>query len=438
LTSVVFTHFAMTAPAHNPWLHRFALLTAAATLALIGIGGLVTSHEAGMSVTDWPTSYGYNMFFFPISKWWHQGNIFYEHSHRLVASGVGLLTTILVLWLHGKTARPLMRWAGLALLVLAIAAGLMLPKRGTDGLVSGIAGLALFGASFVWPRCEPAAKWLRRLGLVAFFAVLLQGVLGGLRVLMLKDEIGIFHAALAQMFFVLTCALALFTSRWWQNLHSVVAACDRRSNSTATAAVTDPRCERGNLRRLVLLTTLLILGQLILGATMRHQHAGLAIPDFPLAYGKLWPAMDADSILRYNQHRIEVVAANPITAFQISLQMAHRLMAVAILGGVLACAWLSRRRLGAGSPLAKLALVWLGLVLIQVGMGAWTIWSDKAADITTAHVLVGAVSLVTGALWCLIAFHRSAPLPGAGPALAPLGAQRAESFGVRPALGAGR
>ena len=60
---------------------------------------------------------------------------------------------------------------------------------------------------------------------------------------------------------------------------------------------------------------------------MRHQHAGLAIPDFPLAYGKLWPAMDADSVARYNQQRIEVVAANPITAFQIGLQMIHRLLA---------------------------------------------------------------------------------------------------------------
>ena len=55
-------------PNHR-WLHRFAVLTALATLALIGIGGLVTSHDAGMSVPDWPNSYGYNMFLFPPSKW---------------------------------------------------------------------------------------------------------------------------------------------------------------------------------------------------------------------------------------------------------------------------------------------------------------------------------------------------------------------------------
>ena len=69
---------------------------------------------------------------------------------------------------------------------------------------AGSAGLALLGASVVWPRCEPAAKWLRRLGWIAFAAVVVQGVLGGLRVVFFDDAIGIFHATLAQLFFVLT------------------------------------------------------------------------------------------------------------------------------------------------------------------------------------------------------------------------------------------
>ena len=90
----------MTRSQDNPWLHRFALLTAASTLFLIWLGGLVTSHGAGMAVPDWPTTYGYNMFFFPISRW--VGGIFYEHSHRLVASGIGCLTVILTVWLWLK------------------------------------------------------------------------------------------------------------------------------------------------------------------------------------------------------------------------------------------------------------------------------------------------------------------------------------------------
>jgi cytochrome c oxidase assembly protein subunit 15 len=370
-------------PAQNAGLHRFAVLTAIATLGLIGIGGLVTSHGAGMAVPDWPNTYGYNMFCFPLSQW--VGGIFYEHTHRLAASGVGLLTVVLALWLYGRSARPFMRWAGAVLLVAGGATMAAMPRRWADGLVLGLTALAFLGASTVWPRCEPSAKWLRRLGLAAFFAVVLQGVLGGLRVVLFKDAIGIFHAALAQLFFVLVCAIALFTSRWWH------------TNSTRLPASS---CHQ--LSTLFLLSTLLILAQLTLGAAMRHQHAGLAIPDFPLAYGKLWPAMDAGSVARYNQQRIEVVAANPITAFQIGLQMIHRLLAVAILGAVAFATWSTLRALGGKNSLSRMALVWLGLILTQVALGAATIWSNKAADIATAHVLVGALALALGAILSIV------------------------------------
>ncbi|HXU78035.1 MAG TPA: COX15/CtaA family protein, partial [Methylomirabilota bacterium] len=87
----------------SPWLRRFAFGTALVTLALIAVGGLVTSHEAGMAVPDWPNTYGYNMFLFPISKW--MGGILYEHSHRLVASLVGLLTTVMAGWLWVRETR---------------------------------------------------------------------------------------------------------------------------------------------------------------------------------------------------------------------------------------------------------------------------------------------------------------------------------------------
>src|SRR5947207_2633211 len=96
---------------YNHSLHRFAVATAVATLLLICVGGVVTSKGVGMSVPDWPTTYGYNMFFFPISKW--VGGIFYEHSHRLIASAVGLLTVILALWLCFKEERRWLRWLGI-------------------------------------------------------------------------------------------------------------------------------------------------------------------------------------------------------------------------------------------------------------------------------------------------------------------------------------
>ena len=374
---------ALLAPAHNSSLHRFAVLTAIATLGLVGIGGLVTSHGAGMAVPDWPNTYGYNMFFFPFSQW--VGGIFYEHSHRLAASGVGLLTAVLTLWLYGQQARPFMRWAGVVLLLLGVVTAAGVPRRWADDLVLGLTGLAFLGASLVWPRCEPSPKWLRRLGLAAFVAVVLQGVLGGLRVVLFKDVIGVFHATLAQLFFVLLCAIALFTSRWWQARPARISATLNAQRST-----------------LYLLTTLLILVQLTLGAAMRHQHAGLAIPDFPLAYGKLWPAMDADSIMHYNQQRIEVMAANPITAFQIGMQMIHRVLAMAILGAVACAAWFTRRARGGKDYLSRMALAWLGVILSQVALGAATIWSNKAADIATAHVLVGALALAFGTILCIV------------------------------------
>jgi cytochrome c oxidase assembly protein subunit 15 len=348
----------------NPWLYWFAVLTALATLALIGIGGLVTSHEAGMSVPDWPTTYGYNMFLFPISKW--LGGIFYEHSHRLLASLVGLMTTILAVWLWLKDSRQWMYWLGVA----------------------------------------------------AFLLVVAQGVLGGLRVTMHMDSLGIYHATIAQLFFVLTCVIALFTSRWWVNLQTGRAG----SPQPADGAMGTSRPTDKSLRTLVLATTILIFVQLIIAAAMRHQHAGLAISDFPLAHGKLWPDTSTEAVASYNAQRVSINAENPITAFQIELQMAHRVVALAILICVGITVFCSRRCQSAERAIAppthvggyestvavRLSLFWLALIVFQVGLGAATIWTNKAADVATAHVLVGALALAVGALWCAIAFRVSA------------------------------
>src|SRR5947208_12579459 len=155
---------AVTDRRYRKWLNRFAWLTCVATLLLICRGGMVTSKNVGLAVPDWPTTFGYNMFLFPVSKW--IGGIFFEHTHRLIASAVGFLTIILTTWL--------------------------------------------------W-RSEPR-KWVRNLGIIALGAVLLQGLLGGLRVTMLKDEIGIFHACLAQAFLGLVVVIALATSKFWRAL----------------------------------------------------------------------------------------------------------------------------------------------------------------------------------------------------------------------------
>jgi len=136
--------------------HRLAVLTAAATCVLIVFGGLVTNTGAALAVPDWPTTFGHNMFLFPWSGM--VGGVFYEHSHRLLGALVGLLT-------------------------LALAAAL-------------------------WPR----GGRLRVLGIVAVVAVIAQGIIGGLRVVLLTDALAMVHGPLAQAFFALVVALALVTS----------------------------------------------------------------------------------------------------------------------------------------------------------------------------------------------------------------------------------
>jgi cytochrome c oxidase assembly protein subunit 15 len=207
---------------------------------------------------------------------------------------------------------------------------------------------------------------------------------------MFKDQIGIFHGTLAQLFFVVTCAIALFASNWWAKAAEI-----RNQKSEIRNAVPLPGRK---LQRLFLFTAVLILFQLILGATMRHQHAGLSISDFPLAHGKLWPATDAASVGRYNEQRVEITALNPITAFQIELQMVHRIGALLILVAVALCAWRARH-----TRFAKASIFWLALILTQAALGAATVLSDKAADVATAHVLVGALSLATGGILSIVA-----------------------------------
>jgi heme a synthase len=208
-----------TSSSPSRWLNRFVWFTAAATLLLICSGGMVTSKGVGLAVPDWPTTFGYNMFLFPVSKW--IGGIFFEHTHRLIASMVGFLTIILAVWL----------WFG------------------------------------------QDRQSLRNLGLIALAGVVLQGILGGLRVTMLKDEIGIFHACLAQAFLGLIVLIAVMTTKFWESLDGV--AVDQKKVSP--------------IKTIAIATTIAIYLQLALGATMRHQHKDLAILDFPTAYGAWIP-----------------------------------------------------------------------------------------------------------------------------------------------------
>ena len=309
-------------PRYHGALHRYACFCAGGILFLITLGGLVTSNEAGMSVPDWPTTYGQNMFTFPWQDW--VGGILYEHSHRLVAVGISTLITIL--------------------------------------------SVALFFQERIW---------LRWMGAITPVFFLLEGILGGLRVVLSEDPLGIAHGCVAQLLFITVSLIALFTSRWWIE--------------------TSPKLIPPQWTGRVGAISLLIFAQLVLGATMRHYHEGLSIDDFPLAYHQVWPKTDPASVAAYNQLRLEH-HEHPTTAFYILVQMAHRIGAVLITCCILAAtagAWLAR---GSAPELRKWSAVWTGMVFVQFGLGAWTVWSGKDAHVATTHVVVGALTLMTGAL----------------------------------------
>jgi cytochrome c oxidase assembly protein subunit 15 len=322
-------------------LRFYTKFVALSTAVLIFAGGLVTSTGSGLSVPDWPNTYGWFMFTFPLEKM--VGGIRYEHSHRLIASTVGFLILVLAFWL--------------------------------------------------W-RVEPR-RWVRRLGYFALAAVITQGILGGITVLWyLPDPISIAHAGLAQIVFCLTSAIALFTSRGWVRTTS-----EARGDST--------------LRRLTVATTAWVYVQILLGAIMRHTEAGLAIPDFPFAFGHVIPPQWDPKIAIHFAHR----AGALIASVMIVATTAH--------------VFYHHRRSG---ELVRPSVLLLILLAVQITLGAYTVWTARHFIINSLHVVTGASVLVTSLVLTLRVHHsRLAALTG-GTATASRGVGR-----MRPetALGGG-
>jgi cytochrome c oxidase assembly protein subunit 15 len=310
-------------------LHRFALLTAVSTFALIFIGGLVTSTGSGLSVPDWPTTYGENMFTFPIDKW--VGGIKYEHGHRLFASFVGFLTTILAVWLAFKEER----------------------------------------------------KWVRGLGFAALAAVIVQGILGGLTVLyLLPTAVSVSHGMLAQTFFCMVATIALVTSPWW---------------NSAAESLDD---ERGRpLQFIAGIAVGAVFLQLLFGALLRHTYSGLAVPDFPLAHGQIFPSLSADSLGAYNQRLIDEgfkwKGDTPVQAYQIVIHLLHRYWAYAVAGLVFYLGYRLKNSSAVPKRMQSVGIVLMSLITAQFTLGVLTILSHKEFIITSFHVVIGALVLVT-------------------------------------------
>lgn len=311
-----------------------------ATFPLIWIGGLVTSHDAGMAVPDWPSTYGYNLFLYPLSTWvFGPWDLFIEHGHRLLASGVGMLTIALV--------------------------------------------VAVFRT--------PSARSLRIASLAALALVIFQGVLGGLRVVLDARTLAMLHGCTGPLFFALCVALATVTSNRWK-IESSMA-----DNPTMQRSRNDRRDHRSisqhpsNDRRLAIaagVATVMTYLQLVLGAQLRH---------------------------------VSVVA--PPTQFQMFVT-AHLVLAGLLVLQVMYIVALALRAHRHNAWLMRPATALIAIVLTQVTLGGgawitnygWPSWfadydraaaytveahSAMQANITTAHVAVGSLLLVTALMLSL-------------------------------------
>jgi cytochrome c oxidase assembly protein subunit 15 len=275
-------------------LYRYAQLLSVLVVFLLVAGALVTSTGSGLAVPDWPLSFGQVM---PPME----GGVFYEHGHRMVAATVGFLTIILAVW--------------------------------------------------VWRR-DPR-RWMRRLGWTALGLVILQGVLGGMTVLLkLPVWTSAAHACMAQAFFMIIVFMALALSPGWS---------------------APPVRASGNLRTLAAAATLAVYVQLILGAVTRHMNAALVIPDFPLVYGGLVP---------------------PAFTPAVGVHYAHRVWAIVVTVLIVTTAVKTLRSVSRGD-FRRPAMLLMGLVVIQILLGGAIIWTQRQVAVATLHVVTGAVLLAT-------------------------------------------
>ncbi len=304
-------------------LHRYAVFVACMTFLLIIAGGLVTSTGSGLAVPDWPLSFGQ---VFPRME----GGVLFEHGHRLLATTIGILTVILAVW----TAR-------------------------------------------VEPR-----RHVRILGWAMLGAVVLQGVLGGVTVLLrLPDAVSVAHAGLAQLFFASTVVMATMTGS---------GAWDVGSGKDM------PTHHALRTTHLALWTAIAVYCQILLGAIVRHTGAGLVIPGFPTANGRLIPEF---------------------TSMLVVWQFAHRVMALIV---ALMVTWLAIaifRHEGRRPDLVRPAAVLIALTGWQIFLGALTIWTWRAVTPTTAHVATGALVFATSVVLAVRAQRSPVTRPADEPAL---------------------
>lgn len=319
---------------HKPALAAFATIGSAWVFVLVTLGAFTTSINAGMAFPDWPLSNGS----INPDGWLQDISMFAEHSHRLTGMIMGFITIGLAVWL--------------------------------------------------WRREE--RRWLRQLGFWALGIVVLQGLIGGKRVLLhevdvpwfqmsLGEMLRIPHGILAQVYVCLLIAVAVACTRNW--IERTVPVGSR-------------------VRRVGLICCALMFIQLAIAATMRHNSAGLAIYTFPFST----PAPTNNWL-------------PAVWDFRIAIHFAHRVMALVLAFALTYFAWVIRRDRGAPLAMRAGASALISLMVLQILLGAQIIWTLRRPEMTTGHVVVGALTLAV-TFWLTWVAHRDT-IEGATPLATP-------------------
>jgi cytochrome c oxidase assembly protein subunit 15 len=297
------------------WPHRWAVLLACATFPLVWVGGLVTTTDSGMAVPDWPNTYGYNLFLYPWQEWilgpWA---LFLEHSHRLIGATVGLITIALVAVVWRTDSRRWLHWFSVAVLAM----------------------------------------------------VIFQGVLGGMRVLFDERTLAMLHGCTGPLFFGLTVAMVVFTSRSWQ--------CGEPARNVVTGA--------SQVWILATVTCVLAYLQILLGAVLRHVPVATEPMTFVLA-------------VRFHLVMAAILSLHALVLVWTVLSRASHVKPLRRLATTLAGLLILQLMLGAGTWLVKFSVPtwvpsWVSIGTTAVQYGGWL-----QTHVITAHVAAGSLLFVT-------------------------------------------
>ena len=335
--------------------HWVALVAAVVTWPLLFVGGLVTTYRVGMAVPDWPTTFGINMFVY--NFWTAPWGVYVEHLHRLLGTLSGLGCVVLAFWFTGAAGWRAWRPAGVAVASAAVLAGAWAGLSGVEPFFAGIVVLGAVGSMLALWYAAVERQGMPAMGWLALTAVIVQGALGGYRVRLNSTDLAAVHGCTGQAFFALLVALCVVTGRKW-------------------AEVGRSGPDRGGLRWWAAAVAVLVYGQVVAGALLRHRSLGLE---------------------------------------------AHSSMAVVVLVAVSAlAAWVLRGR-GRWPSLVPSARASLVLVVVQVSLGVASWWVLRPFDgiprpvtrgqavVRTAHQANGALLLAASTVLAMRAARRARP-----------------------------